>query len=150
MCELVIAKSGPKLKDAAPGDTYTSGIQNIPNGIPHAGICWKTGNGQITAQGATIGCLADLLSLPFVEGTLVLDKTGLTGNYDFILKWSIDDRTGQPFAAPDISPGVPAPRDTSGISLPTALQEQLGLKLESIKGPVQVLVIDHIEKPSEN
>jgi uncharacterized protein (TIGR03435 family) len=150
MYQLVVAKNGPKLEEAAPGDTYANGIQNIPSGIPHAGICWKTGNGQITAQGATIGCLADLLSLPFVEGTLVLDKTGLAGNYDFTVKWSIDDRTGQPFLEPDISWGVPAPRDLSGISLSTALQQQLGLKLESTRGPVQVLVVDKIERPTEN
>jgi uncharacterized protein (TIGR03435 family) len=148
--ELVIAKNGPKLKAATPGDTYANGIKNVPNDMPHVGICWKTGPGQITAQGATIGCLGDLLSILMMEGTVVLDKTGLTGNYDFTIEWSIDDRTGQPFAERDISWGVPAPRDNSGISLSTALQERLGLKLELTKGPVQVLVVDSIEQPSKN
>ena len=70
---------------------------------------------------------------------VVLDKTGLTGRYDFSLQWTPDD---SPSDAP-----VP---DSSGGSLFTALQEQLGLKLEPQKGPVEVLVIDHVARPSEN
>jgi uncharacterized protein (TIGR03435 family) len=65
---------------------------------------------------------------------LVFDETGLTGAYTFSLEWSPDDGR--------------AP--SGGPSLFTALQEQLGLKLESVKRPVEHLVIDHAEKPSEN
>jgi uncharacterized protein (TIGR03435 family) len=71
-----------------------------------------------------------------VAGT-VLDRTGLTGKYDFILDWTPDQ-------------GSQA-LDIPGPSLFAALQEQLGLKLEPTKGPVEMLIIDHAEKtPTEN
>jgi uncharacterized protein (TIGR03435 family) len=69
----------------------------------------------------------------------VLDRTGLSGNYDFSLRWTPESLDG----------GTPSP-EASGPSIFTALQEQLGLKLESATGPVQTLVVDHIERPSEN
>ena len=73
----------------------------------------------------------------------MIDKTGLTGRYDFELKWTPDIVS----PGPD---GAPPPSDTDAPSLFTALSDQLGLKLESTKGPVQVWVIDGIEKPSLN
>jgi uncharacterized protein (TIGR03435 family) len=69
-------------------------------------------------------------------GCVVVDKTNLHGYYNYTLKWTPDD--GQP------------PGDTSGTSIFTAVQEQLGLKLEPTKVPTQVLVIDSIERPSDN
>jgi uncharacterized protein (TIGR03435 family) len=147
---LSLAPGGPKLKAATPGNTYASGIRDLPNGVSPAGLCFVTGMGEITGQGASIGALVALLSTPLVERALVIDKTGLTGNYDFKVKWSINETTGQPFPQMDFAPGVPAPPDTLGVSLSTALQEQLGLKLVSTKGPVQILVIDHIEPPTPN
>ena len=95
--------------------------------------------------------LAELLS-----GQLdreVIDQTGLKGNYDLTLNWSPEVGSG---SMPPIPPGEtlgvdnPPPPDSSGPSIFTALQEQLGLRLESTKGPVEVIVIDHIERPSEN
>jgi len=79
-------------------------------------------------------------------GRTIIDKTGLTGNYDILLQWSPEDNVsrGAEAGAP------PAPPEESAPSIFTAVQEQLGLKLESTKGPVDVLVIDHIEKPTEN
>jgi uncharacterized protein (TIGR03435 family) len=76
----------------------------------------------------------------------VLDKTGLTGTYDFTLEWMADTAsTPSPDAANAVTlPGIP------GASLFTALQQQLGLKLEPGKSPIEVLVIDHVEKPSGN
>jgi uncharacterized protein (TIGR03435 family) len=69
-------------------------------------------------------------------GRPVLDKTGLKGEYDYELRWSADSGVaGRPDGPP---------------SIVTAIQEQLGLKLESTKGPVETLVIDHAERPSEN
>ncbi|HTW63233.1 MAG TPA: TIGR03435 family protein [Bryobacteraceae bacterium] len=70
-------------------------------------------------------------------GRPVLDKTGLTGSYDFTLDWS-----------PDF--GGPHPPDPSGADLFTALQEQLGLKLEPQRVPIEMLIIDHAGRPSEN
>jgi len=81
-----------------------------------------------------------------------VDKTGLKGEYDFTLKWTPDEGQGQMFRGAGEPPreGAPPPPDANGPSIFTALQEQLGLKLESQKGPVDTLVIDHVERPSEN
>ena len=66
----------------------------------------------------------------------VVDETGLAGRYDFVLKWIPDElSTNDPNAPPGIF---------------TAVREQLGLKLERTKGPTDVLVIDHVERPTEN
>jgi len=83
-----------------------------------------------------------------IGGRTVVNRTGLPGAYDFTLQW-MRDRTAA--AGPESSPPDPglAP-DTDGPSLFTALQEQLGLKLTLTKGPVEVIVIDHVEPPSPN
>jgi uncharacterized protein (TIGR03435 family) len=84
-----------------------------------------------------------LAGLPLVS-RVVLDRTGLTGEFDARIEFmpAFLQNTN-----PDGSP-VPNPAADSGPSLFTALQEQLGLKLESTKGPVDVLVIDHVERPT--
>ena len=74
-------------------------------------------------------------NLAYLLGRTVIDKTGLAGKYSYTVTYTPDD-------AP--------PADTNGPSLFTALQDQLGLKLESSKGPVDLLVIDHVEKPDAN
>jgi uncharacterized protein (TIGR03435 family) len=79
-------------------------------------------------------------------GRVVIDKTGISGRYDVTLKWTPD--AGTAFINSGTEGTAPPP--DSGPSIFTAIQEQLGLKLESTKGPVQVLVIDHVEMPSEN
>jgi len=68
---------------------------------------------------------------------LVVDRTGLTGHYDFELRWTSD---GPAASSPSATAGNP--------SLFTAVEEQLGLKLESTTGPVDVVVIDHVERPT--
>jgi len=85
-------------------------------------------------------------------GTTVVDKTGLTGKYDITLDWT-PDLSPPPAggaAAAQQGPGAAPADDSPGLSVFTAIEEQLGLKLESQKGPVDVLVIDHAEEPSEN
>ena len=77
-------------------------------------------------------------------GRPVIDQTGLTGNYDFDFAWSPAQRTST--ATQDTVPRVPQPDEA--LSLFTALEEQLGLKLESTRGPVDVLVIEHVERPT--
>jgi uncharacterized protein (TIGR03435 family) len=88
--------------------------------------------------------LANVLgSQPEIGGRMVLDKTGLTGRYDFVLKWTPDagmSGAGDAGASPE----------ASGPSLFTALQEQLGLKLDATKGSVDTIVIDSVEMPSDN
>ena len=144
---LVVAKSGPKLQQAKPGDTYPSGIKG-PDGIGRGGVM-RMGRGQLTGQALPLSALARLLTEQL--GRTVVDNTGLPGNYDFTLQWTPDESQGASFRGPDTGPQGSAPSaDSSGPSLFTALQEQLGLKLESQKGPVETYVIDHAEKPSEN
>jgi uncharacterized protein (TIGR03435 family) len=107
--------------------------------------------GPVTGQGISIENLTRLLSQQL--GRTIVDQTGLTGNYDFTLQWTPDERAGP---MPDASQGGGArsedatPPDSSRPSIFTAIQEQLGLKLESRKVPVEMLVIDHVEPPSEN
>jgi uncharacterized protein (TIGR03435 family) len=81
-------------------------------------------------------------------GRPVIDRTGLKGFYDIKLQWTPD--LGEGLAKPGVAEPVPPPPDTSGPSIFTAIQEQLGLRLESGKGPVEVLVIDSVQKPAEN
>jgi uncharacterized protein (TIGR03435 family) len=90
--------------------------------------------------------VAKTLSRSYVSmlGRNVIDGTGLTGAFDFHLTWAMDSDGALTGAIDD------QPPDSAGPSIFTALQEQLGLKLEATKGPVEALVIDHIEKPSEN
>ena len=83
-------------------------------------------------------------NLSAMAGRTVIDRTGLTGTFDLDLTWTPDQLPPGP--AP---PGAP-PIDPNGPSLFTAMQEQLGLKLQSGKAPVPVLIIDRAEKPSEN
>ena len=73
----------------------------------------------------------------------MIDRTGLTGRFDFTLEW-MQDRQGQGPTGADVPP------DLAGPSFQDALREQLGIKLQARKGPVSVLVIDRVEHPSEN
>lgn len=97
------------------------------------------GFGRIFGQRGRISRLADRLAT--VLGRTVLDKTGLDGNYDITLTFTPDADMAQ-----QLAPGQPAP-DIPGPSIFTALQEQLGLKLQAAKGSVEVIVIDAAEKP---
>jgi uncharacterized protein (TIGR03435 family) len=128
---LVLAKSGAKLKESTVGED---------------GRRMQTGRGRIEVQGIDMASLANMLSQQL--GRTVVDKTGLTGNYDFKLEWTPD--LGQPQGPKEIGGAETAPPDSPGPTIFTALQEQLGLKLESTKGPVEILVIERVEKPSEN
>ena len=115
-----------------------------PNGPPPCGFV-RVNPGLILGSGRTIAeivpMLADLLSRP------VIDKTGLTGMYDFSLKFA-PESAGSNTVIRLLSPGAPTPAgDSNAPSLVAALQEQLGLTLEGARGPVEVVVIDKFEKP---
>jgi uncharacterized protein (TIGR03435 family) len=145
--ELVIAKKGPKLKEATPADTYANGIKG-PDGLARAGMMWMI-PGQITGQAIPVSNLARLLSRQL--GLTIVDKTGLTGKYDIKLQWDPEEWRGPMFAGPiGGNQEAAPPPDATGPSIFTALREQLGLRLQSTKGPVETVVIDHIERPSEN
>jgi len=98
-------------------------------------------SGRLIAQ--LVPTLSDLTGRP------VIDKTGLTGFYDFTLKFAYEGRMPGLMGPLGQSPGAPAPPvDQDAPSLSAALQEQLGLKLENARGPVEVVVIDRFEKPT--
>lgn len=143
--ELVIAKNGLKLKEADTNTPATE-IKGAPGG-GRAGMMMMR-PGQLNGQGIPITSLVNQLSR--VLHRTVVDKTGLTGRYDVTLQWT-DERSDPAFKGPDGAPqrAEPAP-DNSGPSIFTAVQEQLGLRLQSAKGPVETIVIDHVEMPSEN
>jgi uncharacterized protein (TIGR03435 family) len=145
---LVVAKNGPKLQQAKPGDTYPNGMKG-PDGVGRAGMM-NMGPGQLTGQGIPMESLARLLSQQL--GRTVMDQTGLKGNYDFTIQWTPDQSQAMPMGPGGGKPGTDnaPPPESSGPSIFTVIQEQLGLKLESQKGPVEFLVIDQVEKPSEN
>jgi uncharacterized protein (TIGR03435 family) len=130
---LVLDKNGTKLKE------------NTETGLKNTGLR-ITARGQVTCMKTPMELMVQFLSNQL--GRTVLNKTGLTGNYDFKLEWTPDPGQGNgPFGG---GPDAPPPPDPNGPSIFTAVQEQLGLKLESQKGPVEILVIDHVEKASEN
>ena len=96
------------------------------------------------ASNITMALIASTLPAAANLGRPVLDHTGLAGKYDFLLDF-LPDRLPQPGAAPADGPG-----DLGGPGIGEALKQQLGLKLDSQKGPVDVWVVDHIEHPSAN
>ncbi len=105
------------------------------------------GPGQIESTATGLPFLVHLLAEQL--GRTVEDKTGLTGNFDYTLKWTPDE-VGTPMGG-DAGPGKPEnSTDAGGPTLITALEEQLGLKLEATKQKVDVIVIDHIDQPSQN
>ena len=127
--ELVPAKGGPKLNETTDPITAQRQLAIRPSAI------W--------AKATSIDMLIQILeSVPDIGGRVVINKTGLTGSYDFSLKWVPMETMS--------SSGAASTTDAEGASLFTAIEEQLGLKLVAGKGPGQVLVIDHIERPSEN
>lgn len=129
--QLIIAKGGPKLK------------ANSEVGKGMASISPSMIRGSDVPMNSLLGMLE---SVPDIGGRVVIDKTGLSGTYDFLLKWT----PMEPMAPLSGLSGTARSADAEGVSLFTAIEEQLGLKLVPTKGPGQVLVIDHIERPSEN
>jgi bla regulator protein blaR1 len=144
---LVVAKGGAKLHEAKPDDNYLNGIKGLDGRpVPAGAHLMRMGRGELRGQSLGMGQIAHLLTMQ--TGRTVVDNTGLKGNYDFTLHWTPDQSTpalNGPGGGPDSTTS-----SESGPSIFTAVQEQLGLKLESQKGPVEILVIDHVEKPSEN
>lgn len=121
---LTVAKNGPKFQAPANDDVTRTGLR-IRRG--------ETGKPEITGTRIPMELLAKTLSDQ--AGRTVIDQTGLQGNFDFKLTFT-----------PDMGQSA----DTDGPSIFTALQDQLGLRLDSQKGPAEVLVIDTAQKASEN
>ena len=151
---LVVAKNGPKLQKSKLDDTEP----DKPKAGPAPGTSTMTAGAsgaQMRSYASPVTTLASMLTMYLHRP--VLDKTGLTEKYDFTLRWTPDENqlppsSGVQGTAGGSSSGLPSadPAPNSGPSLFTAIQEQLGLKLESSKGPVEFIVIDHVERPSGN
>jgi len=139
--ELAVAKNGPRMKLSAGQDT-------VGRGVPPGSMRLNPRAGYLAGNGIAVAKLAAALSEPAILGQPVLDKTQLNGLYDFILEWTPEP--GQGPVAPGVSDPPPASATLSGPSIFTALQEQLGLKLESTKGPIAVLIIERAQKPAGN
>ncbi len=130
---LVIAKSGLKMKEAHAGDAYGNGFKDRNGTASGAGLLWL-GPGHLIGQGASMETLVSMLGGDLDR--MVIDKTGLMGRYDFELQFA-DANTG-------------AAADTARASAFTEVEEKLGLRLEPAKGPVEFVVVDRIERPTEN
>ena len=118
---------------------------------PHAGSerGFREAYGSLTVKDGALPVLATWLSERL--GRVVIDKTDLKGKYDFALDWAPDIAEGGPESI-GLPPGGSLEPHTqkNGPSIFTALREQLGLRLISEKGPVDIIVIDSVDKPSEN
>jgi bla regulator protein BlaR1 len=149
---LRVARGGPKLHSFTEGSCTPYSAYPTSPLQPGQEYCRSNisalSPASVEAQGATLDGFSKLL-LPVLHRP-VIDKTGITGRFDMRVEFS---REGTEMAAmPLMRDGVPIPAsDPTGIpSIFTALQEQLGLRLEPAKGPVEVFVIDRIERPAEN
>ena len=126
---LVVGKNGTKMKPRTPGD-----------GGPGFRLVFQ--GARLPGRNASIGQLIFVLQSQVLDRP-VLDQTGLTGNFDFDLSW-------MPNETQFGGRGAAIPADPDSPDIFTAIQEQLGLKLEAQKGPVDVLMIDRTESPSPN
>ncbi len=129
---LTVVKGGPKLKPAAETIAENGGPMFLPKSDDQL---------QMAVKDLSMQQLCETLSN--LTGRPVLDRTGLNGKFDFAMEYESEPD------APRIS-DLPEGSQLTGPAFFTALQQQVGLKLESTKGPVDVLVIDHAEQPSEN
>lgn len=149
--ELTVEKGGVKMQPSKEGScTLYSMSSPPPIPAPNAArtvycdfprLAGDGHNWTLDGTGVSVTKLASSLSRSGLDRP-VIDRTGLTGGFDLHLKWAAE--------VPAATPGLGATDEPTAPSIFTALKEQLGLKLESAKGPVEILVIDHAEKPSEN
>jgi uncharacterized protein (TIGR03435 family) len=132
---LVVTKDGPRFKRNPPPPIDPDDPKKGQEGRGNINI----NNDDMTATAVPLSTLAEVLADQLSH--TVIDKTGLTGDYDFRLKWTSEDQSNN--TADNGTTDRPP-------DLFTALQEQLGLKLESTKGPVTTLVVDHADQPTPN
>jgi len=161
--DLVVAKGGPKLKAAKPDDGAGGGMDGEgkmpPPGAgdgaprpPRGGIMMRMSSQGMTLEAPEVKMDGLAGTISMVLGATVVDKTGLKGAYDCKLTFAPEmngDIMGMPPQPPPPGADGSAP-PPQGPSIFSAVQEQLGLKLEAHKEPVDVIVIDHIQQPSAN
>ena len=135
---LTVAKIGPKLKES------TASPDATPEGPPPLVFVLSPEGIWLPGRNATMSELASVFQRAALDRP-VIDKTGISGRYDFDLKWTPDETQFDGNAVK-----VPGAADSDKPDLFAAMQQQLGLKLEATKGPIEALVIDRIERPSDN
>lgn len=152
---LTVAKGGPKLKPFKQGSCVSFDFTQSPQPAlaPDQRRCDYTvggaPNASAAAEGKTLDEFSRLLSL--VLDRPVVDKTGISGNFDIHLEFALDQPAPTFFFGSDISRRPAPPLDAPpAASIFTVIQEELGLKLDPVKGPREFLVIDSIQRPSEN
>jgi uncharacterized protein (TIGR03435 family) len=137
-CRALMAERAKAAKEGAPP------TPPVPLKLGEAPPCaMMAGFGRISAGSTQMPNLASMLGN--MLNRPVYDRTGLTGSFDILLEYTPDEMPQLPPGA-TLPPGITLP-SPDGPSLSTALQEQLGLKLENTRGPVDVLVIDSVEQP---
>jgi bla regulator protein BlaR1 len=146
---LVIAQNGPKIQAAKPGDTYPNGIEGR-DGLPAGPHKIDMGPDGVTVQALPMSFIAEHLAMHLNQP--VVDSTGLTGDYDFKLKWTpeagmTDHKVGNGDKLVARSASSSAAMNAA---LLKAIEEQLGLRLEPQTIPLPVLIVDRAEKPSAN
>jgi bla regulator protein BlaR1 len=149
---LTVASGGLKLHPTAEG-SCTPVLTYPPASLqPDQKRCRVMINGgspaAVDVQGSTLDSFSRTLRI--VLDRPVINKTGITGQFDFLVEFSREGTRLAGMPVPPIDGRSPAPDPTGPPSIFTALEEQLGLRLESGRGPVETLVIDHVEKPSQN
>jgi len=144
-------KLGPGLTESKEGSCSLFDPSNPP-ARPQPGNAPRRGCGNSTVNPSRLAAIGIPIArlLPMLQtvlGRTIVDKTELTGNFDISMEWAPDETQAMQWL-----PDMPKPlqSDVAGPSLFSAIQQQLGLKLESAKGPVEVIVIDHAEKASAN
>jgi bla regulator protein BlaR1 len=135
---LTVAKGGFKLARAVEGSCVAS--PQVPEGKKRCDEI--VGGGFVMLDDGSVDVFGKLLGLALDRP--VIDKTGLTGRYNFHFQFAIDQTT------PGVAEFGPTAGAPAAPSIFTAVQEQFGLKLEATRGPREFLVIDHVERPSEN
>jgi uncharacterized protein (TIGR03435 family) len=148
--ELALGKGSPKLNPLQDGSCTPVVVGRplplLPDG-QHRCRNMVSPRGKVDIEGGTLSMFAGFLGM--VLDRPVIDKTGITSYFEIHLVFSPDDSAAsRPVTADPGAPAALMAPDAPRIF--QAIQEQLGLKLVSAKGPVDVLVIDHIERPSEN
>jgi uncharacterized protein (TIGR03435 family) len=156
--DLAVAKGGPKVKlseDQSPFRPPERGAAPPPppqRGGPMPRGSMRMGRGDLEATALPLTSLINALSQQL--GRTIVDKTGLQGLYDIKLQWTPDALPSGPAGSGGPAgirgPNEPPPPDPAGPTIFTAVQEQLGLRLESSKGPVEIIVIDNVERPAAN
>lgn len=139
---LVVAKSGPKFHETQAANIYHSDIKGMDC------LVTKSRRGFLEEHNCTTSNLAQ--TLRGWIGWNVIDKTGLTGRYDFALHSTPDELSVAPATPGSLESTEPQESGPVWPSIYTALQEQLGLKLQSAKDSMEVIVVDHLDMPTEN